>query len=271
MGALGILLFLAVVQGLTEYLPVSSSGHLELAKAFLPGGHNLPEDASVVVLLHLGTLMAVLVFYRKEVVALTKGVLGLSEDASDQRRLFGMLALGTLPLLLVALSQDWLEAHLFNNPVVPSVALLVTGLLLYVSAKFVHTPRGLADLRPHMALLIGLAQAMAVTPGISRSGSTIVMALALGLAIDAAASFSFLLSIPAILGAGLLKVPEALAQTDASAYTGVDLGLAFLVSALVGYMALGLLLWIARARKLIWFAPYCWCLGILGLVLSFTQ
>ncbi|KAA3607935.1 MAG: undecaprenyl-diphosphate phosphatase [Planctomycetota bacterium] len=270
MSPLGILLILAVLQGLTEYLPVSSSGHVELAKAFLPGGDQLPEDASVVVLLHLGTLVSVLVFYHRQVWGLIRGFFGRGADAEENRqarRQVSLLAVATSPLFLAVLGKDWLEAHLFNNPVVPSVALLITGLLLWSTRKFPPREGTLVSLSFPAAFVIGLAQAFAITPGISRSGATIVAGQALGLGPQAAATFSFLLSIPAILGAGALKLPEALESTG-GAYSGGDLALSFLTSAVVGCLALGLLLWIAKARKLAWFAPYCWILAVLGLGLS---
>lgn len=267
MGPLALLLLLAVLQGLTEYLPVSSSGHLVLARELIPGGDALPADASVEVLLHLGTLLAVALFYRRELARLVRGLFGGGQDPAAERRLFGHLVLATLPAAAVGLlAQDWIESA-FATPVVASLCLFVTGALLWASRRLPRGGRGLPELRAWQALLIGVVQACAILPGISRSGSTIVAGLSLGLAVEGAAAFSFLLSMPAILGAAVLKLPDLLAPRAGAIETPALLGAAALSFA-VGYLALAMLLWILRARRLAWFAPYCWLLGTAGLVLS---
>ena len=263
MSTLGLLLLLAVVQGLTEYLPVSSSGHLVLARELLPGGEELPQDASVEVVLHLGTLLAVLGFYRREVGRLLLGLLGKGEAPSSQRRLAALLVVGTLPAGLVGLFLQEPIESLFASAVPAAVCLLATGTLLWWS-KGLTAGAGLAhQLTTGSALLIGIAQACAILPGISRSGATIVAGMALGLHGSAAAAFSFLLSIPAILGAAVLKLPEALEAESAVAVS--ELAWATLVSFFVGCLALGMLLWLVRARRLAWFAPYCWLVGGIAL------
>jgi undecaprenyl-diphosphatase len=257
MGPLALLLLLAVLQGLTEYLPVSSSGHLVLGRELLPGGEALPEDATIEVLLHLGTLLAVVLFYRREVGRLALG-------------LFGWLVLATLPAVAVGLGlKDWIEAS-FTTPVVASACLLVTGTGLWWSRRHAGGQRGLLELGARLALLMGVAQAVAILPGISRSGATIVTGMAFGASIEAAAAFSFLMSIPAILGATVLKLPELTAPA-AGGPAGGELLLAAATSFAVGYLALGMLLWIMRARRLSWFAPYCWLLGLAGLAVSLTS
>lgn len=263
MGPLALLLILAVVQGLTEFLPVSSSGHLVLARALLPGGDRLPADATVEVLLHLGTLLAVLVFYRREIFALSAGVLGRGADVGAQRRLFGLLVLGTLPAGIVGLGfASQIEAS-FAHPAFSASALLVTGALLFWSRRLPVAGRPLADLAVRAALIIGLAQACAILPGISRSGATIVTGLAVGLSLPAAATFSFLLSIPAILGASVLKASEF----SIAAVGGVGAMIAAVAaSAMVGLAALGLLVRIGKTRRLWWFAPYCWLAGTAALL-----
>ena len=259
-----LLLFLAVLQGLTEYLPVSSSGHLVLARLLLPGGSEFPEDATLEVVLHLGTLAAVFLFYRKEIWALIQGVLGGGNSPPVQRKLAFYLLLGSLPAAIVGLTlKDSIEAT-FGTTQVSSLCLLVTGFILWVS-KNRGGSRGLLELGASAAILIGLAQSFAILPGISRSGSTIVAALFLGYRIEAAAAFSFLLSIPAILGAAILKLPQALeASVPLPAGIWLATGLAFLV----GYFALGLLLRMAQANRLFWFAPYCWSAGLVSFFLS---
>ncbi len=269
MSPLALLLFLAVLQGLTEYLPVSSSGHLVLARELLPGGERLPEDASIEVLLHVGTLLSVLVFYRREVGALILGGLGLAgpEETRLQRRRILLLAAATLPLLPLVPVEGWIEETFYTGTVLAGIALLVTGSFLFWSRRFPAAGAGLEALSLRIALLMGVAQAMAVVPGISRSGATIVTGLALGLSVEAAAAFSFLMSVPAILGASVLKLPDVLAGSPDQP-PALDLLLAGAASFATGLAALGLLLWIARNRRLSWFAPYCWAAGLLVLWLG---
>lgn len=261
-GVLGLLLLLAAIQGLTEFLPVSSSGHLVLGRSLLPGGDALPQDATVEVLLHAGTLIAVLAFYRREVRALLAGLCGFGGDVAGQRRLAAWLVIGSLPAALVGLGFEARIDEMFAHPSFAASALLVTGGLLLWSRRFPAEGRGLDALDAKLALAIGLAQAIAILPGISRSGATIVAGMALGLSLPAAATFSFLLSIPAVGGACALKLPEV----DFAVTGGVATAAAAVVaSALVGLASLGLLVRLGRARRLWWFAPYCGAVGIAGL------
>lgn len=262
MGTLLLVLILAVLQGLTEYLPVSSSGHLVLGKEFLPGGDQLAANASLEVLLHVGTLLAVLLFYRKRLTRLVLGFFGKGDDVSKQRRLAGQLVLATLPAVVVGFSIRNHLDELFGSPYPAASALLLTGCILWYSKRLPSGGTSIQELSWKGALIIGLSQAFAILPGISRSGTTIVVGLRLGLSAEAAAAFSFLLSIPAILGASVLKLPEL----DTS--QGLDLttlGLAVGVSFLVGWAALGMLVWITKRGKLHLFAPYCWLLGLAAL------
>lgn len=257
MSALALVLVLATLQGLTEFLPVSSSGHLVLARSFLPGGEQLEANAALEVWLHIGTVIAVLVYYRREVSRLALGVLGRGEHAGEQRHLFGMLVLGSLPAALIGVGmQDQIET-LFRGPGPASYALLLTGLVLWLSPQMVGKERRLRGVTIQIALIVGIAQAMAIMPGISRSGITIVVAMGLGLTAEAAATFSFLLSIPAILGAGLLKLRDI----EGSSLTGGELAAGLSTSFVVGLGSLVLLVFFAKNRRLHWFAPYCWIVG----------
>lgn len=257
MSALALVLVLAALQGLTEFLPVSSSGHLVLARIFLPGGEQLEADASLEVWLHLGTVLAVLVYYRREVAHLAMGVLGHGEHVGDQRHLFRMLVLGSIPAALIGIGfRDSIEG-LFSSPTPAACALLLTGLILWCSQLMHGKDRRVRGVDARIALLVGLAQAMAIMPGISRSGITIVVAMALGLTAEAAATFSFLLSIPAIVGAGVLKIPEFGESSLGAAEMLAGLGTSFAV----GLASLVLLVIFAKNRRLHWFAPYCWTLG----------
>lgn len=263
MGALGLFILLGLIQGLTEFLPVSSSGHLVLAREYLPGGNALAQDASVEVLLHLGTLLAVLAYYRREVFGLAAGALGRGPEPGAQRQLLVWLVLASLPAGILGVAFESRIESAFAVPDFASAMLLVTAAILALSARCGTEGRKLQDIGAGTAFLIGCAQAVAILPGVSRSGSTIVAGLALGLSVQTAATFSFLLSIPAVAGAIVLKSPELLHEgvaEPAAAIAGV------LVSGAVGFASLGFLAFIGRSRRLWWFSPYCAALGIAGLL-----
>jgi undecaprenyl-diphosphatase len=265
LGPLLLVLVLAVLQGLTEYLPVSSSGHLVLGKEFLPGGDQLSADASLEVLLHVGTLLAVLLFYRKRCGHLVAGFFGKGDDVIYQRRLAGQLVVATMPAVMVGFAIRNNLDGLFGSPYPVAMALMVTGCVLWYSKRFPIQGDSLRQLTWKSALIIGIFQAFAILPGISRSGTTIVVGLRLGLSPEAAAAFSFLLSIPAVLGASVLLLPELEATEGLDITT---LGLAVGASFLVGWAALGLLVWITKRGKLHVFAPYCWAVGLAVLASS---
>jgi undecaprenyl-diphosphatase len=263
---LAALLVLAVIQGLTEYLPVSSSGHLVLTRLFTGEAELLPTGATVEVWLHLGTLLAVLLFYRTRVIGLAQGVFGVGPQVGDQRRLFALLLIGSVPAGIVGVFFEHEIEPLFMSTTAVGIALLVTGSVLWASRALRDGKLELDQLAWRAALLIGLVQALAIAPGISRSGMTIVAGIGLGLTVEAAAAFSFLLSIPAILGAAVLKVPKMFEEQQADLENSWLL-MSFATAFVVGYLALGALLWLARGRKLSWFAPYCWLIGVLAIVL----
>lgn len=236
-----------------------------MGKEFLPGGDQLSADASLEVLLHVGTLLAVLLFYRKRIGRLVAGFLGKGDDVTHQRRLAGFIVLATMPAVIVGFPIRNRLDGLFGSPYPAAVALIVTGCILWYSKRIPIQGNSLRELTWKSALIIGLSQAFAILPGISRSGTTIVVGLRLGLSAEAAAAFSFLLSIPAILGAAVLKLPE-LDTTEGLDITA--LGIAVGASFLVGWAALGLLVWITKRGKLHVFAPYCWVVGLVVLASS---
>jgi len=250
-------LLLGIVQGLTEFLPVSSSGHLVIAQTLLgvePGGGIVFEVA-----VHLATLVAILLFYRRRVFALTTGA--LSADGGAWRYI-GKLFVGTMPAVAAALlARDWIERQ-FESPAVVGVCLLVTGGIVWTTR---YTLRRGQAVEPTWvaALLIGCAQAVAILPGISRSGSTVAVALALGLAPLAAAEFSFLLGMIAMAGAGVLLLPELTTVSSSVLHAIVSGGAAALVS---GLAALWLFVWLLRGRRFYLFAWYAWIAGAATLI-----
>lgn len=249
---------LAVLQGITEFLPVSSSGHLALGSLLM----DVPRTGiSFEIVVHLGTLVAVLAVYRGDIRDLLRG---LAKRERESMVLAGLLLLGSLPAALAGfLLKDCIEG-LFSDPVAVSAMLMVTGTVLFTT-RFVRSgARSVPG--PGGSLLVGFAQALALLPGISRSGMTISTGLMAGIDREKAARFSFLLSVPAIAGAALLKLGEA-----GTADTGLTPMLAgFAVSALTGYAALRILIGFLRAGRFSVFSWYCWLAGGAGLVLSLT-
>jgi len=248
-------LALGVVQGLTEFLPVSSSGHLVMGQALLG-----VESPGVVfeVAVHAATLVSVLVFYRRRVRGLVRDALAGRPHAL---RYGGKLALATVPAVaLVLVAESFLES-LFDVPAVTGGALLVTGGLLWSTR---HTLPEASEPEPGWAAAwwIGCAQALAIVPGISRSGATVSCGLALGVAPTAAAEFSFLMSVPAILGAVVREVP-ALLETPPEAVA--SLGLAGVAAGVSGVAAIWLFVRLLRARGFHRFAWYAWSVGALFL------
>jgi undecaprenyl-diphosphatase len=261
-------LLLGIVQGLTEFLPVSSSGHLVILKNLL--GFKEPEillDAS----LHLGTLLAVCIYFRSDILKMVQGLWSWvrpEEDAttglSSHASLALMVVVGSIPTALIGfIFKDPLE-RLFGSVATVGVMLMVTGLITGIT-KFIPPERGRWErIKVWMALAIGAAQGLAIVPGISRSGATIVCALLLGLGRDIAGRFSFLLSIPAIIGAVGLHL-----ESDAIERVGIiPLSVGFLSAALVGFFALKLLMGMVRRGHFYYFAPYCLVVGALTIILS---
>jgi undecaprenyl-diphosphatase len=244
--------WLAAVQGLTEFLPVSSSGHLVILQGIM---HVPRQGIAFEVVVHLGTLLAVLVVYGRDLLQILGGALRLRRDSLN---MLGLLALGSVPAGAAGILLGDSVKKLFDSPLIASAMLLVTGSLLFATRwvrRSGHAPR------PLSAGVIGVAQALALLPGISRSGSTISTGLFFGLSREQAARFSFLLSVPAIAGAGLLELP-GMSASD----MGPHLLVGFVVSALTGYSALRLLLRFVRHGRLHVFCWYCWAAGIAGIL-----
>ncbi|MBD3161301.1 MAG: hypothetical protein GF346_03785 [Candidatus Eisenbacteria bacterium] len=257
------ILALAVTQGLTEFLPISSSGHLVLANRLL--GVEEPGLLTEVVL-HLGTLAAVLVYFRGDLIDLARGSIGSFRDpdalsSREARRLLIALAVGTVPAVLFGLlGADRIEP-LYEDPRRTSFALLFTALVLLTTLAI---PRGRSRVGPARALGIGIGQALALIPGVSRSGMTIAAGLHLRVERREAARFSFLLSIPAILGAAVLEIGGAVGRGDPAPVA--LLGVGFLVAFGVGYGAIALMLRIVSGGRFGWFGIYCLLVGLAGLL-----
>ncbi|MFT5288347.1 MAG: undecaprenyl-diphosphatase [Planctomycetota bacterium] len=268
---LAALALLATIQGLTEFLPISSSGHLVLAQSAL--GLSEPGLA-IEVIVHLGTLLAVFAVYRRDILGILRGM-----GAGAWREPL-LVLLATLPTVYAGLVHGDQIEQLFGSPRFAAKMLFVTAAILLIGEwarrrqlrigpeldRAEEAGAASAQAKPGIllptwwgALAIGLAQSMAIMPGISRSGSTIAVGLLVGLAPMAAARFSFLMAIPAILGAAVLKLPNALEQE--SGLSAADLGFSALIAAIVGWISLRLLLSFLGRGAFAWFALYCVLLG----------
>jgi len=251
---------LGVVQGLTEFLPVSSSGHLVLFQQWLPvAGDPIAFDLA----LHLGTLLPVLWVYRADLIGIARDAT-VGEGPWRHRpgvRLLALLVVATLPTAAIGLTLEDVFEVLFHNTTAVGVAFAITGTVLWLSGRTQAGSTSAADLSPGRAAAIGLAQGLAITPGISRSGSTIAAGLLLGMQREDAARFSFLLSIPAIGGAFVLKMGDMDLNADALGPMAVGI----LTSAISGYIALRVLLKLVRAGDFSKFAYYLWPLAVFAL------
>jgi len=258
------ILILAVVQGLAEFLPISSSGHLVLTRLAL----GLREGGLALdVALHVGTLVATLVAYREQVGRLIRDVL------AGRFKFFLWMVLATIPVAFVGATFGDLMERAFQSSRVAGLGLLGTATILIVGERSRKGYESKGEAPPERepgwrdALVIGGLQVLALIPGVSRSGTTISAGLLLGFSSTQAARLSFMISIPAILGAAILKVPAAVQ----SGFDGVGLGLvlgAVLVSALVGWLALRCLLLTLARGAFRWFAGYCVLIGATVLALT---
>jgi undecaprenyl-diphosphatase len=244
-------LLLGLVQGLTEFLPVSSSGHLVIAAELLGAQE---EGILFEIAVHVATLVAVLIFYRARILELLRGAVGRDGAAWSY---IGKLGVATLPAVVAGLTaRDFFES-LFGSPWVAGVALLFTGCALWTTKR---TWQGASAPEPSwlQAFLIGCAQVVAIVPGVSRSGTTVAAALALGVAPLAAAEFSFLMSVAAIAGAAVLMLPDATAASPEALRALAVGGAAALAS---GLAALWLFVRLLRSGGFHRFAWYAWAAG----------
>ena len=269
-------IFLGLVQGITEFLPVSSSGHLAVLQNIFhmqtaEEGHMFFD-----VLLHLGTVAAVVVAYWKDIVAIVRDSVALVRESRfvppEQRtehpgaRLLLMLFFGTLPLFVILPFHDSLEQLYYNTRFI-AIAFILTGCILFISDRMPQGRRNERSMRILDAVLIGFAQAIATIPGISRSGSTITAGLATGHSRPYAVKYSLLMSVPAVLGANLLSMIKALKNGVDWSYFGAY-AVGTLVALVVGYFCIGLLRRLLNAGKFGKFAYYMWGVGLFTLIAS---
>lgn len=267
---------LGLIQGLTEFLPVSSSGHLSIIQNIFSLGYDSEEHLLFDVMLHVATLVSVYIVYRKEITAMAtdtlNAILGRDSLTDDSGRMkptirgVFLLVVATLPLVLVVFVHSLVE-KLYYNTFFIAIALAVTGGLLFASTHFNDGKKTEKTATVKDALLVGLGQAIATLPGLSRSGTTITVGMTCGFRKSFAVRFSFLLSLPAILGSTILTLVSALRD-------GVNWGnipayiIGMLVAGVVGYFSLSFFKQLVQKGSLKFFAYYCWAASVVALIVS---
>lgn len=253
-------IFLGIIQGLTEFLPVSSSGHLVFFQNIL--GFSEPAlllDCS----LHFGTLIAVCLYFRSDLVKMINQVCRLNfQDPHASLALW--VIVGSVPTALMGLIFKTPLENLFGSVTVVGFMLIVTGLIVALTRFLPDDYVTKKNIGLLVALAVGTSQGLAIIPGISRSGATIVCAMLLGMDREIAARFSFLLSIPAIIGALAIQINVSQIESIGS----IPLLLGFVSAALVGLVALKLLMSLVEKGHLYYFAPYCWAIGMAIIIFS---
>jgi len=252
-------LIMGVVQGLTEFLPVSSSGHLALSRQLLGAG--AATDVGFEVAVHAGTLLSVLIFFRIKIMLIIKEAVG---GYGDGRRLIWYIFIGSLPAGIAGLLLKGRFEIFINNTTLVGYALCFTAVFLFIGERFAREIVSAGKMGVSRSIWIGIAQAVAIFPGVSRSGATIAASMLCGVKKSSAVDFAFLLSLPAVGGAILLT---ALDWKTGSVSVGVEHLAGGITAAISGYIAIGLILKIVAGGKLYWFSIYCIIIGVLVIVL----
>ena len=271
-------ILMGIIQGVAEFLPISSSGHLALFQQFF-GMENVEEKYMMfTVMLHFGTLISVLVVYWRDVLEMIREFfLGIAALAGKNkgtppppaRRMVMLIIVATLPLFVMVFLQDAVNV-LFASPIMVSIALLCTGFILYFSDRLARGRKTARSATVADALIVGCGQALAVIPGLSRSGTTISVGMMRGFDRSFAVRFSFLMSLPAILGANVLELKSAVESGFDTAELPMYLvGVA--VAAVVGYFAIRLVKTLSDQGNFGRFAYYCWAVGLGSLIAGIVK
>ena len=264
---------LGLVQGLAEFLPISSSGHLALLQKIF--GVEGDKVLLFAVLLHVGTLVSVFVIYWKDIWELLVELVvtikdlctgkGLRLSERPVRKLGIMIIVATIPTAMIGLLFNDFFEGLYTSMISVGVGFLITGVIMYVAEKMSAANKGIEKMNFRNAIFVGVLQGIAIYPGISRSGSTLVGGLITGLKRDFAVKFAFLISIPSILGSVVLELPDAIkAGTDPTLLGPIAAGV--VVAAISGFFAIKTMIRIVSNKKLSYFSYYVWVLGIFTIV-----
>lgn len=268
-------LILGLVQGLSEFLPISSSGHLALLEHFF--GIEGESVLTFAVLLHVGTLASVFAVYWKDVLGLIYELCmvvkdlftgrGLRANANPTRKLGFLLIVATVPTALMGVLMGDLFSSMYQSLTAIGIGFLVTGTILLIAERSGQNRKGVKDMKYRSAVFVGVCQGVAICPGISRSGATLFGSLICGLDRLSAVKFAFLLSIPSIMGSAALEAPKAFKEGMGMAMAlPVAVGVA--VAAIAGFVAIKAMIKVVSSKKLVGFSIYTWVLGVL--VLSYA-
>lgn len=266
-------IILGIVQGLAEFLPISSSGHLALLQHFF--GIQADKVLMFTVMMHIGTLVSVFIMYWHDIWELIKELFimiadlctgkGLRLSERPVRKLGLMIIVATIPAAVAGLAFNDFFDSLNSNLMFIGFGFLITGFLLFFSEKFSKARNGIEEMNFRNGFFVGILQAIAICPGISRSGSTMVGGLITGLNREFAVRFAFLISIPSILGAAIVEMPSAIkAGTDTSVIGPMIVGV--LIAAVCGVIAIKAMIKVVVNKKLKWFSYYVWALGALTIL-----
>ena len=283
-------IFLGIIQGLTEFLPVSSSGHL----AIIQNIFHIDTGSSILydILLHVGTLIVVLIVYWKDIWKLILEFFGMVADifrniriwfenrkaitltpyknivGTNYRKFVVLLIVSTIPTGIIGVLGKKLIADASATLIIPGICLIITGILLLISDRAENCTKIPKDVTYKEGVIIGIAQGFATLPGLSRSGTTITACLLCGLNRSFAVKYSFILSIPAILGATVFEIGDAAGETITAGMAGTYLA-GMIAAAIVGYICIRTMLVIVRKRKFKYFAFYCFAAGIVSIIGQF--
>lgn len=272
-------IILGIIQGLTEFLPISSTGHLTVAGKLMGLiSEEHPEQwTSFIAVIQLGTLVAILIYFWNDLWKIT--IEFLNENLlkrksfgkqSENSKMGWYIILGSIPVVLIGMGfKDVIEGALTKNLYVISISLIVLGIILSIAEKFGKFKKELKDIKWYDALIVGFAQSLALIPGSSRSGTTLTAGIFLGFKRETAARFSFLLSVPAILGSGLLQLYEALEYIDGSGI--VTLVVATIASAISGYLTIEFLLKFLKKNSTMVFVIYRIVIGTIIIFMIFNN
>lgn len=268
-------IILGLVQGLAEFLPISSSGHLALLQYFF--GIESESILSFAVLLHLGTLVSVFIVYWKDIIELVAELCyvirdiftgkGLGTKKNETRRMGYMIIVATIPTGIIGILFNDLFKSFYTTLIPIGIGLLITGTILWIAERLNLSRKGIREMKFRHAIFVGICQGIAITPGISRSGSTLFGGLISGLNRELAVKYAFLISIPSILGSVLLEAPAAFKEgMDMSLIVPILVGV--IVAAVSGLVAIKSMISFVSKQKLCYFSYYTWVLGIAVIIYS---
>lgn len=255
-------LFLGIVQGLTEFLPISSSAHIRIVGEFLPNAND--PGAAFTAISQIGTELAVLIYFRKDILNIARA--WFKRDGSAEARLGTLIIIGTLPIIVLGyLGQDYISNNFRSLWIIASM-LIIFGLILGFADKYGTREKDLSALGIPDGIRLGLAQSLALIPGVSRSGATIAMGRLLGYKREAALRYSFLLALPAVFGSGLYELKKALGDSTVSVYSMPEILVATVTAFFIGYAVIAWLMKYISKKSFTPFVMYRVALGSVLLV-----